>query len=228
MKFKDNGHFEIVSELLWWLISIPGFKITCGPFRFWAKILLLYWHRYHQKWAHPHTHHLDDQWATSLTLGDCLWILPFGSRVLNSTTAAPFLSNKLALHEWGKSWMSRYWCFPFSFLENGKCILNLEPEKNNILKGWLFFSIFSHFRILPVPCLASGGLTPDVNENVKSVKYQHFKEYLYTYQGISEKRSKTLRDGSLMNTFQRSCKLFLDREEKRNWAHTVTDNGKAL
>lgn len=68
--------------------------------------------------------------------------------------------------------MSRYWCFPFTFFENDKCILNLVPEISNILKGFFFFffSVFSCFRISPVPCLTSGGLTPDINENVKSVK----------------------------------------------------------
>lgn len=35
--------------------------------------------------------------------------------------------------------MSRYWCFPFTFFENDKCILNLVPEISNILKGFFFF-----------------------------------------------------------------------------------------
>lgn len=36
----------------------------------------------------------------------------------------------------------------------------------------IFSPTFSQFRISPVPCLTSGGLTPDVNEYVKYVKYQ--------------------------------------------------------
>lgn len=74
--------------------------------------------------------------------------------------------------------------------------------------------LFSQFRASPVPRLTSGGLLPDASENGRDAKQQLFEEYFCTLtRTFLRKRSKTLRNGYLMDAFQRNWEIFLDTKE---------------
>ena len=96
-------------------------------------------------------------------------------------------------------------------------------------------SIFFHF--LPfrdLTCFLSDlwGALLQMSMKMQAVNSQILMDTpdLYTQEGICEKRSKTLRDGYLMDTFQRNWKLFLHRKKKnnnkQNEVHMITDNCK--